>query len=211
MSRFRLLHWGDTPYEEALARQCQLVDEILAGGGEEALILTEHGHVYTVGRASQPDEILQKQVNGQTVPVVVTDRGGRATYHGPGQTIAYVVRDMRHFAHAVRSHVTLLEESILATLAGFGIMGQRDPLAPGVWVQGAKIAALGVRIRRGIAYHGVAINRQPDLRFYQGIIPCGLAHRRVTSLADLGLTVGRQELENRYIQQFNALFGPTNG
>lgn len=207
MADFLLLRWGETPYTEALSRQQQLVAQVLAGQLHGALVLTEHPHVYTVGRATPPREVLQQEIHGQSVPVVATDRGGRATYHGPGQTIAYVVRDMRPTPHAVRAHVTLLEELVLSTLAALGLTGQRDPHAPGVWVAGAKVAALGVRISRGVAYHGVAINRQPELDYFQGIIPCGLANRPVTSLAQLGLTVSRQTLENLLIRSFVQLFG----
>ncbi|MBF0613006.1 MAG: lipoyl(octanoyl) transferase LipB, partial [Magnetococcales bacterium] len=109
---------------------------------------------------------------------------------------------------AVRNHVTLLERSVLATLAELGLAGETHAHAPGVWVGQAKIAALGVRIRQGVAYHGVAINRCPDMDYFQGIIPCGIQDSQVTSLAELGVSISRTALEELYVQHFSRLFGP---
>ena len=194
------------------------------------LLLLEHPSVYTVGRSGigrsgQWQDVFNTAVvsgdssmrmaNGlpgptipqQTIPIIKTDRGGKVTYHGPGQLVAYVVCDLRpHALAAVRQHVTRLEETAIQTLSAFGVFGQRDPQHPGIWVENAKIAALGVRIHHGIAYHGIAINRDPDLRFFKSIIPCGLVDRSVTSLTALGLEVSRVALEAQFLVAFRKVF-----
>lgn len=185
------------------------------GGEQEAiaplsranlLLLLEHPSVYTVGRSGRQQEILP-QTSLQKIPVIRTDRGGKVTYHGPGQLVAYVICDLRpHALLAVRNHVTQLEETVLRTLAALGVAAHSEPKNPGVWVGKAKIAALGVKIHRGVAYHGIAINRDPDLRFFEGIIPCGLADRPVTSLANLGFNSDRISLEACFMSAFRDVF-----
>lgn len=199
--------------------------------GSNLLLLLEHPSVYTLGRSGQRQDILyttpvsaeiiakrdpSTQTTGTprnahlarpTIPVIVTDRGGRATYHGPGQLVAYVVCDLRpHALTSVRKHVNRLEETAIQTLSALGIAAQRDPHNPGVWVKSAKIGAVGVKIDRGIAYHGLAINRDPNLRLFEGIIPCGLADRSVTSLAALGITVARAIFEAHFLTAFRDVF-----
>lgn len=154
--------------------------------------------------SAQEAEAISAQ---EAIPVIVTDRGGKVTYHGPGQLVAYVVCDLRPYALAsVRQHVTRLEETAIQTLSFFGVFAQRDLKNPGIWVENVKIGALGVRIRRGVAYHGVAINRDLDLRPFRGIIPCGLAHRAVTSLANLGVHVSRMAFEAQFLVAFREVF-----
>ncbi|MBF0190296.1 MAG: lipoyl(octanoyl) transferase LipB [Magnetococcales bacterium] len=188
-------------YQTAWDRQRRRVAEIVAGGASGVFWLLEHDPVYTVGRSGQWGEILDA-----SIPVVETDRGGRVTWHGPGQTVGYVIRDLRPDIHAVRAHVDKLEETVIRTLAGWGVVAEREAKNPGVWVGGEKIAALGVRIRHGVAYHGFAINRDPDLRAYAGIVPCGLPGRGVTSLARLGIEVTRVALEARLLAVFQEVF-----
>ncbi|MEO5363234.1 MAG: lipoyl(octanoyl) transferase LipB, partial [Magnetococcus sp. DMHC-8] len=152
------------------------------------LLLLEHPAVYTIGRSGHRRDVLDAAWCTPPVPVVETDRGGQVTCHGPGQLVVYFIRDLRPHALArVRQHVNRLEETAIRTLAALGVAARRDPSHPGVWVDNAKVAALGVRIDRGVAYHGIAINRDPDLRLFRGIVPCGLADRPVTSLAELGV------------------------
>ncbi|NGZ07480.1 MAG: lipoyl(octanoyl) transferase LipB [Magnetococcales bacterium] len=192
---------GCLDYQSVLMAQRQWVERMVATGGPGLFWLLEHGSVYTVGRSGQHAEILDR-----AIPVVPTDRGGRVTWHGPGQTVGYVLIDLRPDHHAVRAHVYRLEEMVIQTLAGLGVEAERESHHPGVWVNGEKIAALGVRIRHGVAYHGFAVNRDPDLKAFAAIVPCGLSGRGVTSLARLGVTVSRTELEERLVLAFQKQF-----
>ncbi|MEO5345973.1 MAG: lipoyl(octanoyl) transferase LipB [Magnetococcus sp. YQC-9] len=198
---FELRHDARLAYPEAWARQLERVEAIVAQEAINLFWLLEHQPVYTLGRSARPDEILDA-----SIPRIATDRGGRVTYHGPGQLVGYVIRDLRPAIHAVRSHVFKLEETVIRTLAGLGIEAEREAHNPGVWVAGEKIAALGVRIRHGVAYHGFAINRAPDLGAFAGIVPCGLMGRGVTSLEKLGSPVTRAELEHRVVTAFEEVF-----
>ncbi|MBF0285780.1 MAG: lipoyl(octanoyl) transferase LipB [Magnetococcales bacterium] len=206
---FELLRRPMWDYEPCAAWQRRRAAAIAAGGAGQALLLTEHPPVYTVGRRATPEEIVGVRFGEMTLPVVPTDRGGRTTYHGPGQSMVYVLRDLRPHPMAVREHVHRLEGLAIAVLAGLGLRGERLPGLPGVWVEGEKIAALGVRVSRGVAYHGLSLNRDPELAHYAGILPCGLTGRRVTSLAALGVSLSRAELEARLAAAFVPLFGAT--
>ncbi|MBF0369628.1 MAG: lipoyl(octanoyl) transferase LipB [Magnetococcales bacterium] len=202
---FEIIRHHRIDYEAAWEMQQKRVGEVVAGRAGHTLYLLEHSPVYTLGRSGKVEEVLDDSTR-EKIPLVETDRGGRVTYHGPGQMIAYVVWDLRPHSRMVRKHVTRLEESILKTLSSLGITATREPDNPGVWVDRAKIAALGVRITRGVAYHGVALNRDPDLSHFDGIIPCGLQGRPVTSLAKLGVDITREELEERYLAAFREVF-----
>lgn len=197
---------GRVDYPLALSMQQQRVETLLLHGGPNLLLLLEHPPVYTMGRSGKREEVLDIFPGHPSVPLVLTDRGGRVTYHGPGQLVAYVIRDLRPDTGRVLDHVRRLEAVVLATLAALGIQGMREPGNPGVWVAGEKIAALGVRIRQGITYHGIAINRDVDLTPYSGIIPCGLQGRGVTSLARLGCRVGEKMLEEEVMRAFCDVF-----
>ncbi len=198
---FELRRFDRLDYATAWQMQRERVARILEGRAVNLFVLLEHPPVYTLGRSGSRTEILDHRI-----PVVVSDRGGKATYHGPGQSVGYVVRDLRASRYAVREHVGKLEETILRVLAACGVAAMREEGHPGVWVDGAKIAALGVRIREGVAYHGFAINRSPDLAAFRGIVPCGLADRPVTSLAALGRMVDRETLETRIIEALSEIF-----
>ncbi|MBF0426689.1 MAG: lipoyl(octanoyl) transferase LipB [Magnetococcales bacterium] len=206
MNDFRLVRHACQEYSASLAEQQTAVAAILDKTSPNLLILTEHLPVYTMGRSGKPGEVLDPALAGTTIPVLETDRGGRVTYHGPGQMVAYVLLDLGPRAHEVRQHVWRLEECALRTLAALGVRADRDPAGPGVWVGWAKIGALGVRIRRGVTAHGLALNRDPDLRHFSGIIPCGFVDRPVTSLAALGVTVTREQLEALFIEAFAEVF-----
>lgn len=153
--------------------------------------LLEHPPVYTLGLAGKREHILE----AGSIPVVHSDRGGQVTYHGPGQLIAYVLLDLKRLGLGPRELVRRLEAAILATLAGYGIQGQRRVGAPGVYVDEAKVAALGLRLRNGISYHGLALNVALDLEPFARINPCGYAGLAVTSLAQLGVTASMVEVE----------------
>ena len=152
---------------------------------QEEIWLVEHESVYTLGLAGDLRHIL----NPAGIPVVKTDRGGQVTWHGPGQLIAYVMMDLRRLGLGPRELVSALEDAIIQTLRHFGVVGERRARAPGVYVEGAKIASLGLRIRGGSSYHGLALNVNPDLTAFGGINPCGYAGLAVTSLATLGLSL----------------------
>ncbi|MBF0162694.1 MAG: lipoyl(octanoyl) transferase LipB [Magnetococcales bacterium] len=207
--RYDLLDYG-----AALQLQRERVAAILAGSGGEGaaavtdqLLLLEHPSVYTIGRSGRRQDVLPPLADVPVVPVVESDRGGQVTYHGPGQLVVYVICDLRpHALTSVRRHVFRLEETVIQTLALFGVMARRHLRHPGVWVGDAKIAALGVRIDRGVAYHGFALNRAPDLNLFRGIVPCGLPHHPVTSLADLGVPVDRHTLEMQVLHALRAVF-----
>jgi lipoyl(octanoyl) transferase len=152
----------------------------------DELWLTEHPPVYTLGQAGRLEHLLR--ANG--IPLVHIDRGGQITYHGPGQVLAYVLIDLRRRALTVRSLVCLLEQAVIDVMTDAGIAGAaRMPGAPGVYVSGVKVAALGLRIKNGCSYHGVALNVDMDLAPFQDINPCGYAGLEVTQLRDLGCTM----------------------
>jgi lipoyl(octanoyl) transferase len=159
-----------------------------AAGTTDELWLLEHPPVYTLGQAGKPEHLLR--ANG--IPVVRVDRGGQVTYHGPGQVVAYVLLDIRRRGLAVKRLVWLLEQAVIDLLAEHGVAGARRTSAPGVYVDGAKVAALGLRVRGGCTYHGLALNVDMDLAPFRDINPCGYAGLAVTQLADLGveLSVG---------------------
>ncbi|MBF0188961.1 MAG: lipoyl(octanoyl) transferase LipB [Magnetococcales bacterium] len=194
------------PYEQALGMQRQRLDAIQSGSAPDTLYLLEHPHVYTVGKSAPHNEVLSDSLDDKRIPTVETDRGGRVTYHGPGQLIAYVLWNLRPLTRDVRGHVERLESTVMLTLQRIGLHTSRSSRGPGVWINGRKIAALGVRVRGGVTYHGLSINRNPDLTCYQGIIPCGMADAPVTSLDDLGCDLSRTELETLFIESFSEVF-----
>lgn len=185
-----------TPYAEALKLQEDAVAEVLAGGPERAYFV-EHPPCFTTGSSASPSELL----NVGDIPVIPTGRGGKTTYHGPGQRVVYVIKDLRQ-SKDLRAYIASLQQWLISSLAELGVEAfTTDDV--GVWVeqaagsrqQGAgKIAAIGVRVHKWVAYHGVALNVNPDLTAYQRIIPCGLA-KPVTSLHALGVKATMQEVD----------------
>jgi lipoyl(octanoyl) transferase len=185
------------------------VAAIAEGRAPELAWLLEHPPLYTAGTSAQPSDLVQPD----RFPVFQAGRGGQYTYHGPGQRVGYVMLDLQRRGRAdLRRYVQDLEEWLVRTLARFGVRGERRPGRVGIWVArpgGAeeKIAAIGVRVRRWVTYHGVSINRDPDLSHFGGIVPCGIADRGVTSLAKLGLAVSPEELDRVLVEEFEAVFG----
>jgi lipoyl(octanoyl) transferase len=153
--------------------------------------LLQHPPVYTQGLAGKPEHLLR----GTDIPVVKIDRGGQITYHGPGQIVAYLLLDMRRWRLGVRDLVSLMEQSVIDLLAEFGISAHSRRDAPGVYVDGAKIAALGLKIKNGFCYHGLSFNVNMDLTPFSNINPCGYAGLRVTQACELGITVPFNELQ----------------
>jgi lipoyl(octanoyl) transferase len=181
-------------YPNAIARMEARVAAIRAGTADEQIWLLEHPPLYTAGTSSKAADLLHPRF-----PVYETGRGGQYTYHGPGQRIAYVMVDLKQRGNDVRAYVWTLEEWIIQTLAEFGIVGQRIEGRVGIWVgEGmgvAKIAAIGVRVRHGVTYHGISINVDPDLSHFNGIVPCGISDAGVTSLQALGVDATMDALD----------------
>ncbi len=178
-------HRGLTLYEQAYDEMRRFTAERTAATPDE-LWLLEHPSVYTLGQAGDPQHLLR--ANG--IPIVRTDRGGQITYHGPGQVVAYTLLDLRRRALAVRRLVWLLEQAAIELLADWGLAGERRAGAPGVYAGAAKVAALGLRVRSGCCYHGLAFNVDMDLAPFCDINPCGYAGLAVTQLRDLGAPAG---------------------
>jgi lipoyl(octanoyl) transferase len=195
-------------YERAVEEMEMRVSAIRAGAAPELVWLLEHPPLYTGGTSARDEDLL----DSRRLPVHRTGRGGRYTYHGPGQRIAYVMLDLTRRDRDVRCHVHRLEEWMIRTLAHFGIKGERRDGRVGIWVARPgggeeKIAAIGVRVRRWVTYHGVALNVDPELDHYRGIIPCGIAEHGVTSLARLGVGVTMEEVDRTLQATFSGIFG----
>ena len=203
------------PYEAAVSVMEQHVAAIRDGTAGELVWLLEHPPLYTAGTSAQPADLLDPG----RLPVHRSGRGGQYTYHGPGQRIAYVLLDLNRpnlgpTRRDVRCHVWRLEEWMIRTLAHFGVSGERRDGRVGVWVAGPegredKIAAIGVRVRRWVSYHGVALNVDPDLEHYRGIVPCGISAGSfgVTSLARLGARPSMEEIDAALRETFDPVFG----
>lgn len=202
------------PYAEALSLMETRVAAIAAGEARELVWLLEHPPLYTAGTSAAPEEL----VDPGRFPVYVAGRGGRYTYHGPGQRIAYVMLDVRRRGGDVRAFVAELEGWVIDVLDTFGVRGELREGRVGVWVRRPdkgpgvedKIAALGLRIRRGISFHGISLNVEPDLDHFSGIVPCGIAEHGVTSLADLGRVVAMWDVDIALRQRFEERFGATS-
>jgi lipoyl(octanoyl) transferase len=202
------------PYPDAVAFMEARAAAIAAGEAPELVWLLEHPPLYTSGTSSKADDLLEPRF-----PLFATGRGGQTTYHGPGQRIAYVMLDLKRRRPDVRAFVASLEEWIIRTLAAFNVRGERREDRVGVWIRrpdkGAghedKIAAIGVRMKRWVSFHGIAINVEPELKHFSAIIPCGISDPRfgVTSLVDLGHPVTMSDVDVALRQGFEDLFGPT--
>jgi len=192
------------PYPESLAEQEALVAAILAEKSEPGLIFTEHPPVYTIGSSGSEKDVLTREMDGEKIEVYATGRGGEVTYHGPGQLICYVIADQRE-EQDLHKHVWRLEEMVIRTLADFGIKSARDKRGIGVWVDGNKIAAVGVRCRKWITYHGIALNINPNLKHFAGIVACGMSDNPVTSMWQLGVEVSRADVE-KVITRHSSVF-----
>lgn len=199
-----------TDYAAAVERMEREARAIAAGEAPERVWLVEHPPLYTAGTSARPGDLIEPE----RFPVHRTGRGGQFTYHGPGQRVAYVMLDLGRRGQDVRAFVTGLETWIIATLAVFGVAGETRPDRVGVWVRREgdredKIAAIGVRVRRWVTFHGLALNVAPDLSHFSGIVPCGVRGHGVTSLADLGVAAPMADVDAALRRCFEPLFGPT--
>ncbi|MBZ0215266.1 MAG: lipoyl(octanoyl) transferase LipB [Fimbriimonadaceae bacterium] len=200
-------------YEAAVTWMESRAQKIFEGSVPETVWLLEHPPIYTAGTSSDPNDL----VSPGRFPVYQTGRGGQYTYHGPGQRVAYIMLDLKRRRADVHAFVTALENWVIQTLGGFNVRGERRADRVGVWVRrpdkGAqiedKVAAIGIRIRRWVTFHGISINVDPDLEHFSGIVPCGIADHGVTSLVDLGLPVTMPEVDMILRREFEQIFGPT--
>ena len=201
-------------YPAAVAAMEAHAAAIADGRAAELVWLLEHPPLYTSGTSGKAHDLLEPRF-----PLFATGRGGQLTYHGPGQRVAYVMLDLKRRRPDVRAYVAALEEWIIRTLSAFNVRGERREDRVGVWVKRPdkglgfedKIAAIGVRLKRWVSFHGIAINVEPDLSHFSAIVPCGVADPRygVTSLVDLGHPIGLAEVDIALRQAFEEIFGPT--
>lgn len=197
---------GLTPYLEAVSQMEQRVEDIIAGIAPELVWLVEHPPLYTAGTSTNEADLLSHDF-----PLYHTGRGGQITYHGPGQRVVYVMLDLKkRNAMDIRAFVQQLENWLIATLLEFGVTGEVREGRVGVWVNTptveAKIAALGIRVRKWVTFHGVALNINPDLTHYAGIVPCGIRGFGVTSLHALGVTATMDEVDIVLEREFKNIF-----
>ena len=202
---------GQMRYLDAWAVQRELVAERQAGRGTDTLLLVEHPPVYTLGKRADPTNVLLDAATlaAEGIEVVEVDRGGDVTYHGPGQLVGYPVLVLAG-VRTVVDYVRALEEVLIVALAELGVTGTRIEHLTGVWVDGAKIAAIGVRVASGgVTSHGFALNVAPDLGHFAGIIPCGISDRAVCSLSELGVTAGMATVADTVAAAFAQVFAAT--
>ena len=209
---------GLVEYEDAVARMEERVAAIRNDSAPELVWLVEHPPLYTAGTSARPSDLLAPD----RFPVFETGRGGEFTYHGPGQRVAYVMLDLKRRTCDVRGFVAALEKWIIDTLSEMNVSGERRDDRVGVWVtrpekapiapgvpREDKIAAIGVRLRRWVSFHGISINVEPELEHFSGIVPCGVTGHGVTSLVDLGLPVTMEDVDINLRQAFETTFGET--
>ena len=204
---------GLTGYEAAVAEMEARAALIADGQARERIWLVEHPPLYTAGTSARDEDLIAPE----RFPVHRSGRGGQFTYHGPGQRVAYVMLDLKRRQPDLRRFVTALESWLIGTLDEVNIRGERREDRVGVWVRrpekGAevedKIAAIGIRVRRWVSFHGISLNVDPDLAHFDGIVPCGVSRHGVTSLVDLGLPVTMPEVDSALRDRFERVFGPT--
>ncbi|MGU3539579.1 lipoyl(octanoyl) transferase LipB [Methylobacterium sp. A54F] len=204
---------GLTAYGEAVAFMEARAAAIAAGSAPECVWLVEHPPLYTAGTSARDADLVAPD----RFPVHRTGRGGQFTYHGPGQRVAYVMLDLARRRTDLRAYVAALEDWLIATLAAFNVRGERREDRVGVWVRRPekgpgvedKIAAIGIRVRRWVSFHGISLNVEPDLSHFSGIVPCGVTDHGVTSLLDLGRIVSLAEADMQLRAAFEPIFGET--
>jgi lipoyl(octanoyl) transferase len=200
-------------YQDALAEMEARVAAIAVGEARERVWLLEHPPLYTAGTSARDGDLIE----ADRFPVFRSGRGGQFTYHGPGQRVAYAMLDLNRRTPDLRRYVAALEEWLIETLAAFNIRGERREDRVGVWVRrpdkGAlaedKIAAIGIRVRHWVTFHGISLNVEPDLSHFSGIVPCGVRGQGVTSLVDLGIPVAMPEVDGALRAAFEQVFGET--
>ena len=202
---------GSVPYRQAWDLQAELVRELRNGAGEDTLLLLEHPHVFTMGKAASADDLLwdEAERRRRAVEVVWSDRGGEATYHGPGQLVGYPVVDLQHLDLTIPAYLEKLERSLIDYLGTLGVESEPGkPGLTGVWRGEEKLAAIGIKLNRSVVSHGFALNLTTDLDYFDGIVPCGHAELRPTSVEALtGRRVSVKDAAEAYSRHFASVFG----
>ena len=203
---YNILDLGKSDYNDAWELQKKLQSQRISGQIDDQLLLVEHFPVYTLGKNTPREHLLTKE--SDNISIIQTDRGGDITFHGPGQLVGYPILDLNQYKRSITWYMRELEQLIIDILKEYDINAERKKGLTGVWVKGKKIAALGVRISKWVTMHGFSLNINPDLKYYQGIIPCGIKDYGVTSMADLlGNDVpDMSEIKDTLVQHFIAKF-----
>ena len=202
---------GSTPYQEAWDLQAEIVAAVRDGQEPDTLLLLEHPRVFTMGKAASPDHLLwdDGERSRRDVGVIWSDRGGEATYHGPGQLVGYPIIDLVHFELTIPAYIQKLEQSLIEYLRELGVESEPGERGlTGVWSQGEKVAAIGIKLNRSIVSHGFALNLTTDLEYFDGIVPCGHADKRATSVEALtGRRIDTATAAREYARHFVDVFG----
>jgi len=202
---------GRAGYQEVWDLQAELVAAVREGAEPDTLLLLEHPHVFTMGKAASPDHVLwdEAERTRRTVDVIWSDRGGEATYHGPGQLVGYPILDLARLGLTIPGYVDALERSLIDYLAGVGIQSEAGSAGlTGVWSEGKKVAAIGIKLNRSIVSHGFALNLTTNLEYFRGIVPCGHADKEATSVEALrGRRIDTKEAAQAYARHFSEVFG----
>jgi lipoyl(octanoyl) transferase len=200
---------GSTPYQEAWDLQAEIVSAVRDGSAPDTLLLLEHPHVFTMGKAASADDLLwdDQERSRRQVDVIWSDRGGEATYHGPGQLVGYPIIDLSPHGLDLLVYLRTLEGSLIAYLAELGLQGAAVPGLTGVWVGDAKVGAIGVKFNGGVVSHGFALNLTTDLAYFEGIVPCGIADKKATSVEGLnGARLPTEAAARGYAKHFARAF-----
>src|SRR6195256_3364641 len=213
MSKFQHVRacWlGSTRYREAWDLQAEIVSAVRDGRASDTLLLLEHPHVFTMGKAASADHLLwdESERSRRGVEVIWSDRGGEATYHGPGQLVGYPILDLAHFELTIPAYLEKLEQSLINSLRELGIDSEPgEPGLTGVWSRGEKVAAIGIKLNRSVVSHGFALNLTTDLDYFDGIVPCGHVDKRPTSVEALtGHKVETEVAARAYAEHFARVF-----
>jgi lipoate-protein ligase B len=208
-NRGYIIDLGLIDYQKAWDLQHLLWSKRVEGELPDLLLFLEHPHVITLGRRGNRSHLLASQevLEAMRIPIFHVERGGDVTYHGPGQMVVYPIFDLKEYGYRLIRYIGQLEEVILRILKDFGIEGRRDPLNRGVWVDGEKIASVGVAIKRWVSFHGFSLNYETDLKYFELINPCGLEEKKMTSMAKiLGREISREDLVERIDFHFKQIF-----
>jgi lipoyl(octanoyl) transferase len=202
---------GSTTYQEAWDLQAEIVSAVRGGSAPDTLLLLEHPHVFTMGKAAEADHLLWDDIerSRRHVEVIWSDRGGEATYHGPGQLVGYPIIDLVHFELTIPAYIQKLEQSLIAYLREVGVESEPGERGlTGVWSEGKKVAAIGIKLNRSVVSHGFALNLTTDLEYFDGIVPCGHADKRPTSVEALtGRRIDTETAGRDYARHFADVFG----
>jgi lipoate-protein ligase B len=203
---YNILDLGKSHYNDAWELQKRLQSQRISGQIDDQLLLVEHFPVYTLGKNTPKEHLLIKE--SDNISIIQTDRGGDITFHGPGQLVGYPILDLNQYKRSISWYMRELEQLIIDVLKEYDINAGRKKGLTGVWVKGKKIAALGVRISKWVTMHGFSLNINPDLKYYQGIIPCGITEYGVTSMADLlnDDVPNMSEIKDILVKHFIAIF-----